>query len=398
MADDLMLPSLEEPHLATAAIKRMTLSLLLLTGVGATAGVYGFMRGHHQAYGSYREIPWGILTSSSAFLMTAATGLCLLATVGQVFRSRPLASLSNRAFFLAMLTIMAGFMLTCFELESPGRMIIYNMTSQNLTSNLWWMTTLYGIAIGCLFLAFFSVATGQTGLALKLGIVGSINAVGGTANLGAAFSSASQPAIWYGLQLTVYFWISSVLTGAAAIIVFTVIAHRIRQEPVKGPVFLAVQSAGRIMRMTVFILLVVTVWRFVTLLGGESVVDQRAGMALLQGPLAVRFWGGEIFAGLVLPFFILALNGLESLRTMTVAAGMVLLGGFMQRYDLLLAGQIVPKFSGWDNSQVYLHYSPSVTELLLVLGALSLIGAGFLLGERFMGRAFRYPSVLRFRS
>ena len=68
---------------------------------------------------------------------------------------------------------------------------------------------------------------------------------------------------------------------------------------------------------------------------------------------------------------------------------MALLGAYVQRLDLVYSGQIVPKFYGWNDLPQYLHYFPNGAELIVVIGAFSLFGFGFLLGERFVGKLFR---------
>jgi molybdopterin-containing oxidoreductase family membrane subunit len=68
---------------------------------------------------------------------------------------------------------------------------------------------------------------------------------------------------------------------------------------------------------------------------------------------------------------------------------MAMVGAYVQRFDLVFSGQIIPKFYGWNDLPQYLHYFPSGAELIVVLGAFGLVGFGFLLGERFVGRLFR---------
>ncbi len=74
---------------------------------------------------------------------------------------------------------------------------------------------------------------------------------------------------------------------------------------------------------------------------------------------------------------------------MSLAALMTLVGGFFQRYDLVVAGQQVPVYLGWNNLPDYLGYVPSTGELLVVMGGLGVCATLFLLGERFFGRAFK---------
>ena len=68
---------------------------------------------------------------------------------------------------------------------------------------------------------------------------------------------------------------------------------------------------------------------------------------------------------------------------------MALLGAYVQRFDLVYSGQIVPKWSGWNELPQYLHYFQTGAELMVVIGAFGLVGFGFLLGERFVGKLFR---------
>jgi len=86
---------------------------------------------------------------------------------------------------------------------------------------------------------------------------------------------------------------------------------------------------------------------------------------------------------------LLLLTKTKSIWAMTLAACMAMVGAYVQRFDLVFSGQIVPKFSGWNDLPQYLHYFPSGAELIVVIGAFSLVGFGFLLGERFVGKLFR---------
>ena len=48
------------------------------------------------------------------------------------------------------------------EIENPWRMAIWNVISPNPTSNIWWMGTLYGMAVGLILLARLNmVVAGQ---------------------------------------------------------------------------------------------------------------------------------------------------------------------------------------------------------------------------------------------
>ncbi|MEF3169443.1 MAG: polysulfide reductase NrfD [Deltaproteobacteria bacterium] len=384
----LSLNALGETRLAKPSVNMLTLLMLILTGIGLGTGIYALIVGHHHVYAVTREVPWGILISTYAFFAITSTGLCLLAAIGHAFGGTPIAPLGNRAVYLSIVTIMSAFAVIGLELESPWRLLIYNVISPNLTSNIWWMGTLYGLAVGCMFIEFFSILIGRFGIALAIGTIGALAEVGANTNLGAVFATISARPFWYGAQLPVYFLCSAVLSGAAAIILFTHFSLKLRGETPDAKTFRALQSAGKILALTIFLIAIATVWKFISFFTGGTEPALVAVGNLLQGPLAVNFWLIEIGIGLILPLVILIFSRMKSVAAMSAASLMALFGGFFQRYDLVAAGQQVPVFYGWDNLPSYLGYAPSIGEILLVLGGIGLTLAGFLLGERFFGKVF----------
>lgn len=381
---------LEEGRLAGLSVKWLTHIMSLFVIAGLTAGVYATMTGHHIAYNISREVPWGILTSSFAFFAITSTGLCLIGAISHAYGVTPLRPLGSRAVYLAIISTVTGFMLFAFSVESPWSLIYYNAVSPNLTSNIWWLSTLYGIMSGCLFLRFAFLVSGSQGLALTFGILAAVTGVGANNNLGGLFTIASDPAIWFGVQLLIFFLASAVLSGTAAVIIFTVLAYKLRQQKIIGETYKALETAATIMALMAAIVLVVTVARFYTVYFSDTPDPGiAAARALVNGPLAVNFWGFEILTGLVVPLALLLVTRTRSVPAMTLAACMAMVGGFVQRFDLVYTAQIVPKFSGWNDAPQFLPYFPSPAELIVVLGAFGLMGFGFLLGERFVGKLFR---------
>jgi molybdopterin-containing oxidoreductase family membrane subunit len=339
---------LEEGQLASPAVKWLTHLLSLFVIAGLTAGSYATMTGHHL---------------------------------------RPLGS---RAVYLAIVTTVTAFILLAFSVESPWLLVYFNAASPNLTSNIWWLSTLYGIMSGCLFLRFAFLVSGSQGLALTFGIIAAVTAVGANNNLGGLFTLTSDPAIWFGVQLLVLFLASAVMSGTATVIIFTVLAYKLRQQRIVGEVHKALETAATLMALMIGIVLVVTIARFYTMFFSETPDPGiAAAQALINGPLAVNFWGFEILTGLILPLALLLITKTKSIWAMTLASCMAMVGAYVQRFDLVFSGQIVPKFYGWNDLPQFLHYFPSGAELIVVMGAFALVGFGFLMGERFVGRLFR---------
>jgi len=386
----LRIDDLEEGRLASTSVKWITHLFSLFIIAGLTAGVYATMTGLQVAYGITRLVPWGILTSSFAFFAITSTGLCLIAAISHAYGVTPLRPLGSRAVYLAIVTTVAAFMLLAFSVESPWRLIYYNAVSPNLTSNIWWLSTLYGIMAGCLFMRFAFLVSGSRGLAMTFGIIAAVMAVGANNNLGGLFTLAADPPIWFGVQLLVLFLASAVLSGTAAVIIFTVLAYKLRQQNIIGEVHKSLETAATIMALMLGIVLVVTIARFYSMFFSDTPDPGiTAARALINGPLAVNFWIFEILTGLIVPLALVVTTKTKSIWAMTLASCMALVGAYVQRFGLVYSGQIVPKFFGWNELPQFLHYLPSGAELLVVLGAFGLIGFGFLMGERFVGRLFR---------
>ncbi|MBU0728466.1 MAG: polysulfide reductase NrfD [Proteobacteria bacterium] len=388
MFNDLSLADVAEPKMATPAVNKATLTFLMLAAIGLSAGLYAFYAGHHQVYNNTREMPWGILIAGYAFFAITSTGLCLLAAISHLFGGNQMAALSNRMVFLSIVTIIGGFSLIGVEIENPHRMLLYNVLTPNFTSNIWWMGTLYGMAVGFMFVEFFLILNKRYKIAVVLGVAGALAEVMANTNLGAVFATLSGRPFWYGSQLPIYFLASAFMSGAAAIIIFTHFAYKLRGRQMEPAVLKGVQSAGKVLALLLFLIVVATAWRFIAFFVGGTELGRTAAEGILSGPLAVNFWVFEITVGLAIPLGLLISSGMKRVPLMALAAFMTLVGQFFQRYDLVVAGQLVPIYDGWDNLPTYFSYIPSLAEFMVTFGGIFVVCAGFLLGERFFGKAF----------
>ncbi|MDH3329344.1 MAG: polysulfide reductase NrfD, partial [Desulfobulbaceae bacterium] len=78
----------------------------------------------------------------------------------------------------------------------------------------------------------------------------------------------------------------------------------------------------------------------------------------------------------------------NSVTAMSAASLMTLVGLFARTYNTVVAGQLVPKITGTVNFPELLTYTPSIAEIMVLLAGIGVVGAGFLFGERFFGRAY----------
>jgi len=378
-----------ESEAVTSATNALTglFGVLLVAGIGV--GLYGFLVGHEHVYNNTREVPWGLLISTYAFFAITSTGLCLLGAISHVFGGNKIAPLANRMVWLSLVTIISGFAVIGMEIENPWRMAIWNVISPNPTSNIWWMGTLYGMAVGFVVLEFWLILTKQYKMALGLGILGAFAETAANSCLGGVFATLPSHPFWYGGQLPVFFLACAFTSGAAATVLFTHYAHLIRRKKMDETVFNGVQAAAKVLLLMLILVSVATWWKMVSFFVGGTDAGRAAALSLISGPLATNFWVFEIAIGLVFPILLLALTRVRSVGAMSAAALMTLVGMFVARMDMVIAGQLVPQYAGMDVSlPQYLNYMPSGYEWIVALGGVGLTGVGFLLGERFFGKVF----------
>jgi molybdopterin-containing oxidoreductase family membrane subunit len=291
--------------------------------------------------------------------------------------------------WLSLITLISGFLVIGMEIENPWRMAIWNVISPNPTSNIWWMGTLYGLAIGFVVIEFWLILTRQYKAALYFGIFGALAEVGANSCLGGVFATLPSHPFWYGGQLPVYFLACAFTSGAAAAVLFTHYAHVIRRKRMSETVFNGVQAASKVMLLMLILVSVATFWKMISFFVGGTPAGRDSAMALVSGPLSTNFWTFEIVIGLVAPILLLAVTRVRSVGAMSAAALMTLVGMFVSRMDMVIAGQLVPQYSGIDaNLPMYLNYMPSGYEWIVAFGGIGLTGVAFLLGERFFGKTF----------
>jgi molybdopterin-containing oxidoreductase family membrane subunit len=133
------------------------------------------------------------------------------------------------------------------------------------------------------------------------------------------------------------------------------------------------------------ILIFFVTWKIIPGLYGEPPEKYEATMALLTGPLAFNFWFLEVLIGMLIPVLIL-LNRRTRTPFGVMAAGLLCtVGIFFMRYDLVVAGQLVPMRGGTGPlTGGLLSYSPSGVEIAIVIGALATCMFLYTLAEKLL--------------
>lgn len=380
----IFLVSPEDPK-ALAVGKRVLQVLLVLGVVGLGAFLVAFAKGHH-VMGTSSEVPWGVLIATYVFFVAFTTGLCLVASLGHVFHFALFEPLAKRALLLALVTLVVGFAVIGSELEHPVVLMKMVVLSPNPRSPIWWMGTLYGMYAFIIAAELFFLIKEDHGKARIFGIVGLVAAVAAHSNLGAVFALNHARPFWYGPFFPIFFMAWALLCGAAALILMVYatdwVTHdrRVREE--NEPLL---NALGKLLALFVFTILFLNAWKMIADLYGDQASASVIAWARLTGPLFFSFWFFEVFLGIVVPLSLLLGRNRAHPPTIAFAALQTVLAAFVMRYNFVVAGQMhslkplvgtlgenihySPPFKG--SVAGFLSYTPSIVEVLIVVGAMA---------------------------
>jgi molybdopterin-containing oxidoreductase family membrane subunit len=356
----------------------------LLALVGTAFGIHTFFIGHEHAYGVTRDVPWGLLIAAYVFFVVTSTGLCLVSSIGHVFGVKAFQPIAKRSVFLAIASIIAGFLVIAFEIENPWRMAIYNIISPNPTSNIWWMGTLYGAYLFFMLIEFALLQLEKHKQAGMFGLMGVVAGVAAHSNLGAVFGLLNGREFWHGPYMPIYFITSAMMSGCAAVIFFHWIAYKANGWKMSKELEESLQTVAKLGALLYVIIMFFTTWKVLSGITGQPPGKYEAMQALLTGSFAKNFWIGEIAMGLVIPFIIILAVRARNMTALFLASASSVVGIFFMRYDLVVVGMLVPHFHGMNIvGQPHLYsYSPTLHEWMVTLGGIGLCIMLFLMGER----------------
>ena len=356
----------------------------VFTLVGIAFGIHAMFAGHEHVYSVTREVPWGLMLGAYVFFVVTSTGLCLVSSIGHVFGYEAFKPIAKRSVFLAIATIVAGFLVIAFEIENPWRMAIYNVISPNLSSNIWWMGTLYGAYLFFMLIEFALLQAGKHKTAGILGMLGVISGVAAHSNLGAVFGLLNGREFWHGPYMPIYFITSAMMSGCATVIFFHWLGYKINGWKMSTQLENSLYSVGKLGALLYIIILFFTTWKMISGYTGQQPGKYESIMTLINGPFANNFWYGEVAMGLVIPLAIILAVRAKNVTAMAIGSLMSIIGIFVMRYDLVIVGQIIPGFHELNIVDLphILPYSPTLHEWVITLSGFTFCGILFMMGER----------------
>lgn len=355
---------------------------LVLASAGI--GLMAMFKGHEAYYNVYREIPWGILIATYVFFVVSSTGLCLISSIGHVFGVQDFMPIAKRSVFLSIATILSGFFVIAFEIKLPWRMAIWNVISPNLTSNIWWMGTLYGIYLAFMFAEYIFLLMNKHRPAVICGFSGSVAGIAAHSNLGAVFGLLMGRPYWQGPYMPIYFIASAMMTGCAVILFFHIMGYKINKEEMSPEMRRALEVTTKIGILLICVILFFTTWKLIAGATGQPAGSYETIMSEVTGHHAFSFWFFEILMGMAGPLVLFILSRGRNLKLMLIASFSMIIGIFIMRFNLVNLGQAMPVYYdlGVNEFKDMLSYTPSIYEIIITAGGFGLTALLFLIGEK----------------
>lgn len=361
---------------------------LAFLGLLLAAGAYGAIRSlppGDAVFGTSAKVEWGILIAAYVFFAVTTSGLCLVSSLGHVFGIDAFKPLAKRAVTLAIVSLLAAFVIIGLDLHYPVRLVLGAILRPSPTSAMWWMGAVYGVYLVVLCVELTAMLTHRERLARLAGGVAVVTAVVAPSTLGAVFGVLAARPFWYGAFVPAYFLVSALLSGAALLgAVFYLVGRlRLRGHRSAGPA--VVLALGRVLALVIGVAAILTAWRMIGGLGSDVPGLPEATRAQLAGPLSVGFWVFKVAIGLVVPGLILVVPWTRTPFGVFVASCLAFAGIFADRLSFVDAGQIAPAANVAGTILVpYTEYAPTIVEVAVILGAVGLVGLMYTVAERFL--------------
>lgn len=336
----------------------------------------------HASLNTSSTLPWGQPIATYLYFALASSGLGLIASLPLVFGFKQFYPIVKRCIFLAFVILISGMAVLAMELGHVFRMLWVIPFNMQIQSAMFWMGVFYVADLVFLLWKFRKMDDGEwdSKTSRQVGIGSFLAVLLASGNLALVFGMMSMRPFWFDGLLPIYFYLTAVASGLAALVFFTYLAHGFSQERMSAP--LRALLAGSLPKL------------FAAVLGGTLLfIAVRAITGLYtNNPEIYYVWKDYLFAsptyqaslwlGIVLPFVIMLMASLRNQPLVQIAVSILVFGGlFAERFFFVVGGQIVPLFKGtwqWE----LIQYSPSATEWSLTIMGSALLFTLYILGER----------------
>ena len=359
---------------------------ILLYGIVALSliglGLFSFITLEHEGHwltGMNNQVVWGLPHVFAIFLIIAASGILNIASISSVFNIKIYKPLGRLSALLAICLLTGGLIVLVLDLGRPDRIVVA-MTTFNFKSIFAWNIFLYSgfmaviaIYLWMMFEARYNKFVGKVG---AFAFAWRVTLTTGTGSI-FAFLVAKEA---YGALSAPLFIALSLLMGTAIFYKILFWMDRGLGVPLGAEI---ISRFRKLLIYFIFTVLYITVLAHLTSLYITKNHDFEFFLLFSENIYTFLFWVGQIGLGTIIPLVILYNKKLsKSALGILLASILVILGGFIMLYIIIISGQAYPLdlFPGYNESSTFYDgaisaYTPSIYEVMLGLGGVGISAA-----------------------
>lgn len=290
-------------------------------------------------YNVFPQETFGALIAIYFYLTGLSAGSFVLSTLAYVFGIEKFKPIGKIGVILAALFLFMAPLALLVHVGQPFKswhLFFY----LNPTSPITWgsfLLTLY--PINALIYGFF-MFKGNQKMTRLFGMIGIPLAVFVHGYTGFILALGKGRALWNTALMPFLFLVSAMVSGIALMILISIIKDRFfsREKRINRDL---VFSLGNLLAAMILIDLFLVLSDVLVLLVSHAEAQEVARL-LLQGKFSLYFIGVENIMGKIIPVLLLLIPGLRTLRTVTIASILVVVGIFFMRYVVVLGGEFLP--------------------------------------------------------
>jgi molybdopterin-containing oxidoreductase family membrane subunit len=359
---------------------------LIFLGAGILVGFYAAMKlftEGHILFNTNDVIIWSLPLGVYIFLALTSSGLTLLSAIPLVFGVRKYEPFAKRMVFLAIATLLGGFVSIGLELGTVTHMI-YIMLSPNLSSPIWWMGAIYSVELVLLAVKFWRLHAGDwhSGFSKFLGSASFFCALAAPLMIGSVFGLTESRITYFGPVMSIYCLLMALLSGLSLFILYTVLVDKIINST-SGDFEARIGEFITIFRYAASAVVVFTLVKIAI----ESATVVPEFLVSTKFKYAFGALGrvpNEVVVGLFLPFILLLIPMVMKSNIGRVFTSILMwVGALAMHMQILIAGQSHPIGPKAEQFPEFMAYAPSKWEWLVFLFAVAVMFLLYTLGERY---------------
>jgi Ni/Fe-hydrogenase subunit HybB-like protein len=366
--------------------------LLLVVSAVVAIAAFGYammdlMAVGHRSFNTSSQMPWGQPIATYLYFALASSGLGMIAALPLVFGFRQFYPLAKRSIYLAFVILISGMAVLAMELGHVFRMLWVMPLNMQIQSAMFWMGVFYVADLAFLVWKFQKMEGREwdSKASKQIGIASFLAVLLASGNLALIFGMMSMRPFWFDGLMPIYFFLTAVASGLAAVVFFSYLAYGFRRAAM--PAAMRTMFENPLPRLFAAVLGGTVLFIAVRAITGLYTNNPEIHLVWRDFLFASPVYQASLWLGIVAPFVIMLFAGLRGNPGIQVLVSMAVFAGlFAERYFFVVGGQVVPLFRGtWEWGLI--EYTPSLTEWALTIMGSAMLFALYAAGERFLNLA-----------